>query len=124
MCHPGHPDAELAGLDPVVDRRRMEYDALMRDPDLPAAHLAAFAQRRRTADRLVGAARLSMTSEGNRSAPGAQHPVRHGLAFLVSGGTAFTVDALVLKLLTAVFGLHPIRRPAGGDRRWPWWRAG
>ena len=35
MCHPGHPDAELAGLDPVVARRRMEYDALMRDPDLP-----------------------------------------------------------------------------------------
>ena len=32
MCHPGHPDAELASLDPVVDRRRMEYDALMREP--------------------------------------------------------------------------------------------
>ena len=36
MCHPGHVDAELAGLDPVVERRRMEYDALMRDPGLPA----------------------------------------------------------------------------------------
>ena len=36
MCHPGHADAELAGLDPVVERRRMEYDALMRDPGLPA----------------------------------------------------------------------------------------
>jgi predicted glycoside hydrolase/deacetylase ChbG (UPF0249 family) len=36
MCHPGHPDAELAALDPVVERRRMEYEALMRDPDLPA----------------------------------------------------------------------------------------
>jgi predicted glycoside hydrolase/deacetylase ChbG (UPF0249 family) len=35
MCHPGHPDAELESLDPVVARRRMEYDALMRDPDLP-----------------------------------------------------------------------------------------
>jgi predicted glycoside hydrolase/deacetylase ChbG (UPF0249 family) len=35
MCHPGHPDAELAALDPVVARRRMEYDALMREPDLP-----------------------------------------------------------------------------------------
>lgn len=35
MCHPGHPDGELAGLDPVVARRRMEYDAIMRDPDLP-----------------------------------------------------------------------------------------
>ena len=47
MCHPGHPDAELAGLDPVVERRRMEYDALMRDVTLPRAHLAARAQRRR-----------------------------------------------------------------------------
>jgi predicted glycoside hydrolase/deacetylase ChbG (UPF0249 family) len=36
MCHPGHPDAELSGLDPVVERRRMEYEALMRDPELPA----------------------------------------------------------------------------------------
>jgi chitin disaccharide deacetylase len=35
MCHPGHPDAELAGLDSVVERRRMEYEALMRDPGLP-----------------------------------------------------------------------------------------
>ena len=49
-----------------------------------------------------------MLGEGNKSAPGAQHPVRHGLAFLVSGGTAFVIDALVLKLLTSVLGLHPI----------------
>ena len=35
MCHPGHPDAELSGLDPVVERRRMEYTVLMRDPLLP-----------------------------------------------------------------------------------------
>jgi chitin disaccharide deacetylase len=34
MCHPGHPDAELAAIDPVVERRRMEYDALMRDASL------------------------------------------------------------------------------------------
>jgi predicted glycoside hydrolase/deacetylase ChbG (UPF0249 family) len=34
MCHPGHPDAELAGVDPVVERRRMEYEALMRDASL------------------------------------------------------------------------------------------
>lgn len=47
-------------------------------------------------------------NEGNRSAPGAQHPIRHGLAFFVSGGTAFVIDALVLKLLTSVLGLHPI----------------
>jgi hypothetical protein len=35
MCHPGHPDAELAGLDPVVARRGMEYEVLMREPGLP-----------------------------------------------------------------------------------------
>ena len=35
MCHPGHPDAELAGIDPVVERRRMEYETLMRDASLP-----------------------------------------------------------------------------------------
>lgn len=35
MCHPGHVDAELARRDPVVERRQMEYDALMREPDLP-----------------------------------------------------------------------------------------
>ncbi len=35
MCHPGHVDAELARRDPVVERRKMEYDALMREPDLP-----------------------------------------------------------------------------------------
>jgi predicted glycoside hydrolase/deacetylase ChbG (UPF0249 family) len=34
MCHPGHPDAELAAVDPVVERRRMEYEALMRDASL------------------------------------------------------------------------------------------
>ncbi len=48
-----------------------------------------------------------MTSNGE-GAPRAQHPVRHGLAFLVSGSTAFTVDALTLELLTRVIGLHPI----------------
>jgi hypothetical protein len=35
MCHPGHPDAELARLDPVVRRRGMEYEVLMREPGLP-----------------------------------------------------------------------------------------
>ncbi len=35
MCHPGHADAELAAVDPVVERRRMEYEALMRDASLP-----------------------------------------------------------------------------------------
>jgi predicted glycoside hydrolase/deacetylase ChbG (UPF0249 family) len=35
MCHPGHPDAELAAVDPVVERRHMEYETLMRDSGLP-----------------------------------------------------------------------------------------
>jgi chitin disaccharide deacetylase len=35
MCHSGHPDAELARLDSIVARRGMEYEALMREPDLP-----------------------------------------------------------------------------------------
>jgi len=35
MCHPGHPDAELARIDPVVARRHMEYETLLRDPHLP-----------------------------------------------------------------------------------------
>jgi chitin disaccharide deacetylase len=34
MCHPGHPDAELASLDPVVGRRRMEYETLMSNASL------------------------------------------------------------------------------------------
>ena len=49
-----------------------------------------------------------MANKSNSAPPAARHPLRHGLAFLVSGGTAFTVDALVLALLTRVFGLHPI----------------
>jgi chitin disaccharide deacetylase len=35
MCHPGHVDAELATLDPVVGRRAQEFAALMALPDLP-----------------------------------------------------------------------------------------
>lgn len=35
MCHPGYPDAELARRDPVVERRRAELDALLREPGLP-----------------------------------------------------------------------------------------
>jgi len=48
-----------------------------------------------------------MTSKWSTAAPGAQHPLRHGLAFVLSGGLAFLVDASVLKLLTAVLGIHP-----------------
>jgi predicted glycoside hydrolase/deacetylase ChbG (UPF0249 family) len=29
MCHPGFPDAELARLDPVTERRQREYEVLM-----------------------------------------------------------------------------------------------
>jgi chitin disaccharide deacetylase len=29
MCHPGFPDAELARLDPVTERRQLEFDVLM-----------------------------------------------------------------------------------------------
>src|SRR5262249_25049544 len=45
---------------------------------------------------------------GTQWAPAGQHPLRHGAAFLLAGGTAFAVDAAVLALLTAVFGVHPI----------------
>ncbi len=49
-----------------------------------------------------------MTNDWRTAAPGGQHPVKHGLAFLLSGSLAFLVDASILKLLTAGFGLHPI----------------
>jgi putative flippase GtrA len=47
-------------------------------------------------------------SKWSTAAPGAQHPLRHGLAFLFSGSLAFLVDAGILKLLIAALGLHPI----------------
>jgi putative flippase GtrA len=49
-----------------------------------------------------------MADRGTQWAPAGQHPLRHGAAFLLAGGTAFAVDAAVLALLTAVFGVHPI----------------
>jgi len=48
------------------------------------------------------------TGRQSTAAPGAQHPLMHGLAFLFSGSLAFVVDAGILKLLTAVFGVHPL----------------
>jgi putative flippase GtrA len=48
------------------------------------------------------------TSKWSTSAPGAQHPLMHGLAFVFSGTLAFVVDVGILKFLTAVFGLHPL----------------
>jgi putative flippase GtrA len=49
-----------------------------------------------------------MTDRGTQWTPAGQHPVRHGLAFLFSGGTAFAVDATVLELLTALWGVPAI----------------
>jgi putative flippase GtrA len=49
-----------------------------------------------------------MTGKWSTAAPGAQHPLRHGLAFVLSGTLAFVVDAGILQVLTAGFGLHPI----------------
>ena len=49
-----------------------------------------------------------MAGERKQLAPKGQDPIRHGLGFFVSGGTAFAVDALVLQLLTALLGLNPI----------------
>jgi putative flippase GtrA len=38
----------------------------------------------------------------------ARRRLRHGLAFLLSGGLAFTADAITLKSLTLLFGLNPL----------------
>jgi putative flippase GtrA len=46
-------------------------------------------------------------SNWSRMGPGGQHPVRHGLGFLFSGGLAFLTDACILTALT-LLGLHPI----------------
>ncbi len=35
MCHPGYPDAELAALDPVLERRHHELETLSSLPGLP-----------------------------------------------------------------------------------------
>lgn len=48
------------------------------------------------------------TGRWSTAAPGAQHPLRHGLAFLLSGSTAFLIDAGLLELLTAGLGVDPI----------------
>jgi putative flippase GtrA len=48
-----------------------------------------------------------MNGRWGNMVPGAQHPLRHGLAFLICGLISLSVDALVLKLLTTLFGLHP-----------------
>jgi putative flippase GtrA len=45
-------------------------------------------------------------SLGNTTTAG--RGLRHWLGFLSSGGLAFTVDGMVLKALTLLFGWHPI----------------
>jgi putative flippase GtrA len=47
-------------------------------------------------------------SKWRTAAPGAQHPLRHGLAFVLSGSLAFCADAGVLELLVAGFGVHKL----------------
>ena len=49
-----------------------------------------------------------MRSKWSTAAPGAQHPLRHGLAFVLSGSLAFCTDAGVLELLVAGFGMHKL----------------
>jgi len=49
-----------------------------------------------------------MFDRGTQWTPAGQGPLRHGLAFLLSGGTAFAVDATVLELLTALLGVPAI----------------
>jgi predicted glycoside hydrolase/deacetylase ChbG (UPF0249 family) len=61
MCHPGHPDAELAALDPVVEQRRHELAYLASDSflaDLAAAGMrpARFAHGQGQSSRVIGAA--------------------------------------------------------------------
>jgi putative flippase GtrA len=49
-----------------------------------------------------------MADRGTPWTPAGQHPLRHGAAFLISGGTAFAVDATVLELMTALLGVNPL----------------
>ncbi len=36
MCHPGFPDAELAAVDPILERRAQEHESILGFADLPA----------------------------------------------------------------------------------------
>jgi putative flippase GtrA len=48
-----------------------------------------------------------MSGRWSNLVPGAQHPLRHGLAFLICGFISLSVDAIILKLLTVFLGVHP-----------------
>ncbi|HEX5959295.1 MAG TPA: GtrA family protein [Hyphomicrobiaceae bacterium] len=52
--------------------------------------------------------KLRAASKWSTAAPGRQHPLQHGLAFVLSGTLAFITDAGILKLLTASLGMHPL----------------
>ncbi len=49
-----------------------------------------------------------MTSKWSNAAPGMQHPLRHGLGFVLSGSIAFCVDAGILEILVTGFGVHKL----------------
>jgi len=49
-----------------------------------------------------------MQAAGSNSTKLRHGRLRHALAFLLSGGLAFTADALTLKTLTLLVGLNPI----------------
>src|SRR5262245_66174335 len=49
-----------------------------------------------------------MQGIGSDSTSARRRRLRHGLAFLLSGGLAFTADAITLKTLTVLFGLNPM----------------
>jgi putative flippase GtrA len=49
-----------------------------------------------------------MQEIGRDSTSAGRRRLRHGLAFLLSGGLAFTADAITLKTLTVLFGLNPM----------------
>jgi putative flippase GtrA len=49
-----------------------------------------------------------MQGIGSDNASAGGRGLRHGLAFLLSGGLAFTADAITLKTLTVLFGLNPM----------------
>jgi putative flippase GtrA len=57
---------------------------------------------------LVARAGVIMDNKWLSEAPGGQHLVQHGLAFLLSGCLAFTIDASITKALIALAGMHPI----------------
>ena len=117
MCHPGHPDAELARLDPVVARRRMEYDALMRGREPALAHLAAVAQGRRAA-RSPGRGCRTEPWPGRRTDRRLAPSIRSVTGWPFSCRAAWRSPSTrwCSKLLTRVLRRPPDRRPHRGDR--------